>query len=99
MTPVATTDSNGKFQVGPVIERHLFASLLNPPRFILQKTSICFEVTAKQYLGMTVVASTFHPERFAAACDLAAPAHAYLGNVLVPGNPVGICPNPEKSIP
>lgn len=99
MRPVATTDSNGNFQIDPVIERHVFASLLNPPQFILQETSICFEVAAKQYLGMTVVASTFHPKRFAAACDLAAPTHAYLGNVSVPGNPVGICSNLEKSLP
>jgi hypothetical protein len=90
MRPVTTTDSNGNFQIEPVIEHHLFASLLNPPQFILHETSICFEVAAKQYLGMTVAASTFHPKRFAADCDLAAPMHAYLGNVSVPGNPVGI---------
>ena len=98
MRPVTTTDLNGKFQVGPVIEHHLFASLLNPPQFILQETSICFEVAAKQYLGMTVVASTYHPRRFEAACDLFATHAVYLGNVSVPGNPAGICSNPEKSL-
>lgn len=78
MRPVATTDSNGNFQIGPMIEHHLFASLLNPPQFALQETSICFEIAERQYLGMPVVASTLNPKRFVAACDLAAPAHAYL---------------------
>lgn len=96
MRPVAITDSNGKFQIGPIIEHHFFVSLLNPPQFTLQETSICFQVAAKQYLGMTVVASTEHPKRFEAACDLAAPMQGYLGYVSVPGNPVGICSNPGK---
>jgi hypothetical protein len=99
MKPVTTTDSNGNFHVGPVIEHHLFASLLNPPQFILQETSICFEIAAKQYLGMTVVASTYHPERFEAACDLYATHAVYLGNVSVPGNPAGVCSNPGRSSP
>ncbi len=96
MRPMGTTDSNGNFQIGPVTERHFFASLLNPPEFTLQETSICFEIAAKQYLGMTVVASSLHPKRFDAACDLAAPTQGYLGYGSVPANPVGICSNPEK---
>jgi len=99
MRSATTTDSSGKFQVGPVIERRLFASLLNPPQLILQETSICFELEAKQYLGMTVVASTFDPQRFAATCELVSPHAVYLGSVSVPGNPKGICSNPEKPFP
>lgn len=97
MRLVATTDSNGAFQVGPIIERHFFASLINPPELVFQQTSICFEVSTKQYLGLTVVSSTFRPNRFAAACDLVGPTQTYLSNVSVPGNPLGICSNPEES--
>jgi hypothetical protein len=51
------------------------------------------------FTRVPVVASTYHPQRFEAACDLFATHTVYLGNVSVPGNPAGACLNPEKSSP
>lgn len=97
--PAGATDSNGNFQIGPLIERRFFSSVLNPPQHMHQMTSVCFKVAAQKYFGMTVLAPTDHTRSYRASCDLASTHVVFLGDGTIPGNPHGICVNPEKPFP
>jgi hypothetical protein len=99
LRPVRTTDSNGNFQIGPLIEHRFFASVLNPPQSIHQMTSVCFKATAQQYFGMTILAPTDHQRSYRASCDLASTHVVFLGDGSIPGSPRGICVNPERPFP
>jgi hypothetical protein len=96
---VGTTDSNGNFQIAPLIEHRLFASMLNPPRFIGQMTSVCFKTTEQQYYGMSIIAPTDHQTSYKASCDLTSTGAVFLGGVSIPGNPRGICMNADRQFP
>jgi hypothetical protein len=96
---VATTDSNGNFQIAPRIEYRLVASVLNPPRFIGQMTSVCFKTSEQQYYGMSIIAPTDHQTSYRASCDLTSTRAVFLGGVSIPGNPRGICMNADRPFP
>jgi hypothetical protein len=99
LRPVGTTDSNGSFQIEPLVEHRLFTSVLNPPQSIHQMTSVCFKAAAKQYYGMTILAPTDHPTSYKASCDLASAYVVFLGDGSIPGNPRGICANADRPFP
>jgi hypothetical protein len=99
LRPVGITDSTGNFQIAPLIEHRLFASALNPPKFILSMTSVCFKTIEQQYYGMSIIAPTDHQTSYRASCDLISTRAVFLGGVSIPGNPRGICMNADRPFP
>jgi hypothetical protein len=91
---VGVTDKDGKFHVDPSIHMHLFTSLLNPPNLVFQETSVCFEVTGKQKLGVLIMARTDVVNSFELACDLDSEPREFKQGVVWPADKWGICSNP-----
>jgi hypothetical protein len=96
---VGTTDLNGNFQIAPLIGHRLFASVLNPPKFVGQMTSVCFKTAEQQYYGMSIIAPTDHQTSYRASCDLTSTRAVFLAGVSIPGNPRGICMNADTPFP
>ena len=96
---MGVTSKDGHFNIDPVVRLHLFASILNPPDVVLQTTTVCFQTAAQPAFGMSIIARTDRTMSFSASCDLATPDRLFRGRVSIPGNPRGICVNPEQTIP
>jgi hypothetical protein len=93
------TNDDGHFNIDPVVRLHLFTSILNPPDAVLQATTVCFQTSAQPAFGMSIIARTNRTMSFSASCDLATPNSEFRGRVSIPGNPRGICMNPEQTTP
>ena len=96
---IGITNDDGHFNIDPVARLHLFTSILNPPDVVLQTTTVCFQTAPEPAFGMSIIARTNRTVSFAASCDLATPDRLFRGRVSIPGNPRGICVNPEQTIP
>jgi hypothetical protein len=96
---VGVTDQDGHFKIDPVVRLHLFTSILNAPEDVLQTTTVCFQTASDPAFGMTIIARTNRTMSFTASCDLARPDRVFRGRASIPGNPRGICINPEEKSP
>jgi hypothetical protein len=92
---VAVTDKDGSFYVASVVEKRLFASMINPPQLIQQIGTICFRTPSEQKLGVTVVAPTDHKLRYLLSCDLDAAPVEFIGTGQFSMAQWGICKNAE----
>jgi hypothetical protein len=91
---VGVTDQDGRFHLDPRIHERLFTSLLNPPNMVFQETSVCFEVTGEQRLGVLIMARTDVVKSFELSCDLDSVPREFKQGVVWPADRWGICSNP-----
>jgi hypothetical protein len=94
---MGVTNADGHFNIDPLVNLHLFTSILNPPDVVLQMTTVCFQTSSEPAFGMSIIARTNRTMSFSASCDLATPDRLFRAGVSIPGNPRGICTNREES--
>ena len=90
---VAITTEDGGFNVPRNTNSHLFASLFNEQRLVLQTTAVCFEHSAQHQLGVLVLAPTDRETSYSVTCDLDSPPVEFKQHVIWSKDKWGICRN------
>jgi hypothetical protein len=90
---VAVTGDDGRFHVDANTHLHLFASLLNSPKYVAELTSVCFEVPEQVKLGVLLMAPTDRKTSDVLSCDLDSPPREFKQHVIWQKEQWGICGN------
>lgn len=90
---VGITSEDGHFHVDASTELHLFASVLNPPKYIAEVTSVCFDLREQLKLGVLLMAPTDRKTTYDLSCDLDSPPREFKQRMIWQKNQWGICGN------